>query len=373
MKKEDYNSIIEKLDIEISDNNKKMKIFDYKRRLSGLNQKLNRSIVKLVYGLIPLFVLEIISGLTLGALGVTSGIVLSGVSTGVVLSSIGIGSMIFNKLAKKSDIDIDIKNFCTASSEDEKYIETFTNYLEGKKLKAKNEVLEIVRNNFNEEQDMVEKVSRIYEINDKSDDSENKSLESIENELAQEFKKLDKFITKKELINNYGSILDKKYRRLFSAISVMLAGDFTMLFGNIINVCANVQPSLISVIATFGVGAVGGFLYKNQINKYNLSAFNSINNSLGDDAIDVNIDNYEELKCIEKDITNLKNRLVKMKIDEVKLNSNHNSRGDETLNNAKVKDARSSVYANNLSENIECPVEEKGFQLVKKKDIKVKE
>ena len=61
MKKEDYNSIIEKLDIEISDNNKKMKSFDYKRRLSGLNQKLNRSIVKLVYGLIPLFVLEIIS------------------------------------------------------------------------------------------------------------------------------------------------------------------------------------------------------------------------------------------------------------------------------------------------------------------------
>ena len=31
MKKEDYNSIIEKLDIEISDNNKKMKFFDYKR------------------------------------------------------------------------------------------------------------------------------------------------------------------------------------------------------------------------------------------------------------------------------------------------------------------------------------------------------
>ena len=306
MKKEDYNSIIEKLDIEISDNNKKMKYFDYKRRLSGLNQKLNRSMVKLLYGLIPLFALEIISGFTLGALGVTSGIVLSSVSTGVFLSSIGIGSMIFNKLAKASDINIDIKNFCNASSEDEKYIETFSNYLEGKKLEGKNEVLEIVRNNFNEEQDMVEKVSTMYEISDKSNDYENKSLESIENELTQEFKKLDKFITKKELINNYGNILDRKYRRLLSAVSVMLAGDFAMLFGNIINVCANAQSSLISVIATFGVGAIGGFLYKNQINKYNLSTFNSINNSLGDDAIDVNIDNYEELKCIEKDITNLK-------------------------------------------------------------------
>lgn len=371
MKKEDYNSIIEKLDIEISDNNKKMKYFDYKRRLSGLNQKLNRSVVKLLYGLIPLFALEIISGFTLGALGVTSGIVLSGVSTGIVLSSIGIGSMIFNKLAKKSDIDIDIKNFCNASSEDEKYIETFSNYLEGKKLECKNEVLEIVRNNFNEEQDMVEKVSRMYEISDKSNDYENKSLESIENELTQEFKKLDKFITKKELINNYGNILDKKYRRLFSAVSVMLAGVFTMLFGNIINVCANAQSSLISVIATFGVGAVGGFLYKNQINKYNLSAFNSINSSLGDDAIDINIDNYEELKCIEKDITNLKNRLVKMKIDEVKLNFIHNSKDDETLKNTKTKEAQSSVYVNKLSENIEYPVEEKGFQLVKKRDTKI--
>jgi len=399
MNNEEYKKSKKELEKAKEQNNEIIDISDERMRMSKVNSLEYKSGLTLVFSMLAYTVL-LLTSKALGASVITS--IFPGFTYPIVLigSSLVIGTVGRVLFDKKFQVKDRLKEFSTAKTQAEKLEEEVHYQIELEKANNRNNAINQSLKDLDSNQILLTKVLRRFNLSDKtapqSKEEAEKIIDELTTHLKEQYNKLDIFSTKKVLHDRFWKIRQKFQRRIQTMTAIMLSGLFSMAFCSFpIMLIKDVIPSgsLMSILAVpftpLIVGAVGGSLYMLKRNKDYKKVFNNLNDKLGEDALEEDLDKrYEDAlqeqrnleSIITTKISDISSIAVKLQENkrylEAYITDGENKKEGlddfKEYNNIDVKTYTEKYFEGNeqeeyVEESLLSDTEEKGPKLIKRK------
>lgn len=335
MKNEEYERSKEELEKAKEQNNQQIAISNEKIRMvkfNSLEYKAGTTFFFSMLAYATLFLTSLCLTKLLGASVIIN--IFPGFSYPITLicSSIVVGTIVKTLFYRKYDLKKRLKTFSTAKTQAEKLEEEIYYQIELEKANNRNRVIDETIKFLDSNQTILNGISSRYDLNDKtalqSKEESEKKTEKLTTILKEQYDKLDIFTTQKVLNTRFWELKHKFYRRVNTILASMISGIFAMLFGTfpifmIKDAMPNCSPltSLAVPLTLLTIGIIGGNTYMLKRHNDYKNAFNNLNNKLGENSLEENLDKrFEEQEVtdylIEKQIRDIS--LVVIQLQENK-------------------------------------------------------
>jgi len=269
--------------------------------------------------------------------------------------SFGIG-LISKSLIQKKNKSKERLKYLTSSRTYSKLLEEEMKYrIEMDKINSKNIALDETIDFMTHVQDIINESPK---LNDITEIMTKEQMMESQNNLENNYEKLDIFTTQKFLSDKFSNVRDK-YQSKFNIVMLSLfCAAITMTFTGFSSfLIKDVITSLGSFIiyaTSFIAGAIGSSTYMIKKNKIYKQVFNNLNLELGDDSLNNVLSNENELEQITDSINNtvknisvyeMQNQNYKRHLEHINVLETHNqlsvstkemTSGNENLNNNEI-------------------------------------
>lgn len=320
-----------------------------KAKMADNNKFEHKALETVAFSMLPYLILFILTT-TVYKTGFLGSLPVQLVNTAFIGGSLVLGNTIRVMINKKYKIKQRIEEFSKAKNEREKIEEQVKYTIEYEKARAKSNIVSQTYYLLNNNQDMINRISKDYDVYDKKINMSKVELQNNINDLSNilnnKYLELDALIAKKVLSDKFahvrvemGTIKDLLTYPFAGGIFAMLICDMPLLVFQ--SMAQN--GSLFSVLAPLFVGTVttGAYIVKRN-NDYK-KAFKSLNASLGEQSLPEKTKNpFEETCELENKIQKLSDEIIgiEAKIIEQKRLSESQIEDSDTKNQIQLLDKK---------------------------------
>ena len=214
-----------------------------------------------------------------------------------------------------------LKTFSNAKTQTEILEEEIYYQIEMEKAINRNKVLDEAKNLLNSNQSILSKISMRYELDDKnapqSKEEASQKVKELSEFIKKQYNELDIATTKKVLHERFWKVRYKFHRITdFLMISMLIGVVMMCLTAFPIITMQSSLMNLITPLASFTIGAVGGSVYMLKRNRDYRKVFKNLNNELGENTLKENCDEkFESAFEEEQEI----NALIENQIRDISL------------------------------------------------------
>lgn len=316
MKVEDFNKTNEELKAEIQKNNEQINISDERKRMADVNQFEYKVMETIAFSLLPYLGLVILSEVLTksGIMASLTGTIPAESFPFIIAgSSLCVGTIGRKILEWKFKTKERVKSFTTANTQSEKIQEEVKHTVELEKAKNRNKVIQQTMDSLSSNQSILNSLFGRCDINDRTisqtEEEAKKRVEDLSILLKDKFEELDVLTTQKILHEKFWRVRTKSQKVIDIIMSGMMGGFITMMYWEIsILIIRDYISSLglmMSLITPLIIGTAGVSGYMIKRNKDYTTAFNNLNNELGENSLPDKISEaYEEQQDIDSKIEN---------------------------------------------------------------------
>ena len=299
------------------------------------------------FSMLPYLILFILTT-TIHKTGFLGSLPVELVNTAFIGGSLILGNTIRIIIDKKYKIKERIAAFSKAKNESEKIEEQVRHTIEYEKAKSKSNIVSQTYYLLNNNQDMINRISKDFNLYDKNNDMTkeelDKNIQNMSNILKEKYDELDNLITKKVLSDKFASIRvgmvttkDLLTYPLTGGVFAMLIFDMPLLaFQSMAQ-----NGSLFSVLAPFFFGTVATGSYVVKRNNDYKKAFKSLNEELKEQSLSEKSENPHEETCdLENKIQKLTDEIIgiEAKLQEQKRLIETITENQDTQNKIRILD-----------------------------------
>ena len=280
MKMDDFKTIREQLEKEIQQNNEKIIKNDERTMLLDINSFESKFWITLFFSLVgylPLFLLSSFLIKTFGVALFTNIIPAYSFPVLLIGSSLVIGVLGKKIMYEKYKLKERLKYFSTANTENEKLKEEICYQIELEKLKNRNLTLNETIKELNENELLLKKISRKYEICEKNDfiakESSIKKIEDLSKNIKEKYDNLDMLSSQKVLSDRFWKVRLKGQKAVDTIMYSLISGMLSMFFILIPTLMVketiafgSLYVGLATILAPFAAGIIGTSVYMNKRN-----------------------------------------------------------------------------------------------------------
>lgn len=310
MNLETFEKTKQELETVKQENNKKVRLYDERRRMSKVNQFEYKATSILAFSMVAYLIYFIVSATLIKNLSITAFTKFTNVfhalsfSVIVVIASLCLGTLINTFMYKKCKTKERLNSFSTAKTQTEKLEEEIHYEIELEKVSNRNLVIEQAIAILNSNEVILRQLSGKYDISykrtEKTKEDVKKRVEELSTFIKEQYDKLDILSTQKVLHERFWKIRSKftKVTDIFGAsIFSGTLTTFFILFPFILVIMvndittSNLFATLAIIFTPFIAGSVSAIVYMIIRNKIYKKVFDNLNSKLGENALPELLDN----------------------------------------------------------------------------------
>lgn len=337
MIKEDFRKSKEELEKTKKENDEKIGLYDERTRMANINsfeEKLISTLELSTFGYLSLYIIS--TGL-IKMVGVTAFTnVIPALSYPVLLigGSLSIGTIINNFIYKKYKIRERYKSFSTAKTIEEKLQEEIYYQIELEKARNRNKAIDEAIKVFESNQEILNTLSRRYDLNDKTAPQTKEEATLKVNELSmkikEQYNKLDMLTKQKVLHDRFWRIRSKFQKAsdilitsIASGFSAMILIGFPLMIVRDAITYSSSFISLASIFAPFATAGIVANIYMLKRNEIHKKVFKNLNLLLGKNDLEETYKKFEGAYEEKQELARLiETQIRNISLAEVQLQEN---------------------------------------------------